>query len=791
MTGRKQKSEVFIMNNTYRRRIGAKVTLVLLSVVLLLFLLSSAVSAQLPGDVNYDGIVDIRDVVLVQRHILGYQPPLTSAQLAIADVNGDGMVNIVDVNLMMQYIQGYINSFPTHHLHAPVLIAPAAGASVDGSMVSFQWGAVTGATRYQLEISKASDGTIFRTVDLGNVTSITEYAFANDGAQYRWRVRAGSSTQWGAWSLHRTFTNGAALPAPTLGSPANNAALDSTSVNFQWSAVTGATRYQLEVIRVSDGFLFKNVELGNTTSASQSGFPNDGTEYRWRVRAGNTHAWGAWTAYRYFSSGVVLPAPTLSSPANNSELSSSSVLFRWNAVSGATKYQLEVLRGTETAPFKDVTVGNITMSEQFGFLRDGTQYRWRVRAGNNTGWGAWSGYFTLTSGSIPVAPTLLSPANDAIVPGFQISFQWNAVTGANKYELEVVDKSNSAYVTKSILGDVTSSLERGFPNDASNYKWRVRAGSSEGWGPWSDYRNFTNGNPPTGPVLTYPRNNEVITGDRVTFEWDPAPGASRYELLIQYDTAGGTEYRRVMVGYVHATRQTDFPNDGSNFRWSVRSGNANGWGEFTTPFRKFTNGSPFTAPTLINPQAYASISSEPIQFSWNAVSNATDYEVEIVNVRFGTPVRFKAGNVTTTSQSGFGFADGTQYRWRVRAGDGTNWGAWSAARDFITQTTVAGAPAAPSLLSPATNATAATETIEFSWTTSAGALNYQLQVVRLSGGAIVVDGPLGNMTSSSESGFPVDGGEYLWRVRAGNATDWGPWSFYRGFTNGSWWVFPF
>ncbi len=684
------------MYTAYRRKIGARATLALLFIIILLFLLSSAVSAQMPGDVNFDGIVDIRDVVMVQRYSLGYQPPLTAMQVSVADVNGDGVVNVIDTNLIMQYIQGYINSFPTFRPHAPVLITPAEGASVGGSMVSFQWGAVTGAIRYQLEISKVSDGTIFRIVDLGNVTAAAEHAFGNDGAQYRWRVRAGSSTQWGAWSLHRSFTNGAALPAPTLLSPANNSALTGTSV-----------------------------------------------------------------------------------------------LFRWNEVNSATKYQLEVLKGSDNVPFKDVVVGNIAMSEQFGFVRDGTQYRWRVRAGNNTGWGAWSGYFILTGGSTPAAPTLASPANDVNVPGFQISFQWNAVSGANKYELEVVDKSNSAFVVKTILDDVTSSLQRGFTSDASSYKWRVRAGSTEGWGPWSDYRHFINGNAPAGPVLTYPLNNEIVSGDRVTFEWNPAPGADRYELLIQYDTAAGTEYRRIMVGYVHASRQTDFPNDGSNFRWSVRSGNANGWGEFTTPSRKFTNGLPFSAPVLQTPAAYSTQGGTSVTFTWDTVLTAARYNLEVVDARTGVTKNSEFPTANSLALTGFP-NDGSEYKWRVRAGDSSRWGAWSPYRYFINETIAAGAPSAPSLLSPAINATAATPTVEFKWTTSSGALNYQLQVVRVSGGAVVVDVNFGAIvTSSAQSGFPVDGSEFLWRVRAGNAANWGPWSFYRGFTNGSWWVFPF
>ena len=687
------------MNNTNRRRVGAKVTLVLLSVFILLILLSSAVSSQMLGDVNIDGFVDIRDVVLVQRYVLGQQM-LTPAQLTAADVNGDGVVNVVDVNLMMQYIQGYINSFPTHHLHAPVLIAPVAGASVDGSMVSFQWGAVTGATRYQLEITKVSDGTIFRTIDLGNDTTTTQYAFANDGAQYRWRVRAGSSTQWGAWSLHRTFTNGAALPAPTL-----------------------------------------------------------------------------------------------SSPANNSELSSSSVLFRWNAVSGATKYQLEVLRGTESEPFKDVTVGNITMSEQFGFLRDGTQYRWRVRAGNNTDWGAWSGYFTLTSGQLLAAPVLTSPIITLTpVPGRQITFSWQAVTRAINYELEIVNERTGAFVTKASVGNVTSSPQRGFEDDGTTYKWRVRAASSEGWGAWSNYVQFINGSAPGAPVLSRPEPNEKFSVDWMNFEWKPVPGADRYELEIK--DKSNKVYRTEVVYGRTTSLQQDFPVDGGQYTWTVRSGNANGWSSIWAPSRSFTVGSAYAIPTLISPQAFASINTEPIKFSWNAVSNASKYEVEITDVRFGTPVRFTVDNATNTEQSGFNFTDGKQYRWRVRAGNGTNWGDWSASRDFITENKPNSNIPALSLLSPADTATAGGDTIGFKCTLLHGvATYYQFQIVRVAGGQMFRDvthptTPLYDADSQSFkiSGFPDDGTVFMWRVRAGNAGGAGGWSFYRTFTNGSnWW----
>jgi hypothetical protein len=769
---------------------GIKAAMVLLAILALLVLFVPAVSAQMLGDVNFDGSVNVLDVIIVQRYILGIQT-LTTAQRTVADVNGDGYVNIVDANLLMQYAQGYINSFPTQHLHAPSLIAPMNSAVIEGSSITFQWGAVSGATRYQLEITRVSDGSVFRTVDLGNYTYTTQYIFANDGIQYQWRVRAGNSTQWGYWSGYRSFTNGSALHAPTLGSPADNASLDSSNVSFQWSAVTGATRYQLEVVRVNDGFTFKNVELGNVVSNTQTGFPNDGTQYRWRVRAGNTTGWGAWTLYRHFTSGSFLPAPILTAPTHNSTITGSSVIFSWNPVFGANKYQLEVYRGTEISPYKEATLGNVTSTEQLGFLSDGRQYRWRVRAGNSNGWGAWSLVNVFNSGSLPVAPILSIPAAGANVPGKQITFQWNAVSGANMYEIEIFNEGNGSIFSRTLVTDATTLIQRGFPDDSSSFKWRVKAAGKEGWGPWSGYRSFTNGNLPSGPVLSRPAEGESLNGTRITFEWNTVPGADRYQLLILHGLTGLSEFRRVDIGFGGASRQSDFPNDGSYFRWAVRAGNANGWGEFS-PYRTFSNGSPFGYPVLQSPAAYSTQSGTTIDFSWDLMSGASRYNLEVVDVRTGVTKTNATVTSETSSQPDFP-NDGSEYKWRVRAGDSSRWGNWSAYRYLINETVPATAPAAPSLLSPAIGATAATETIDFEWSASAGATRYQLQVVRVDGGATTVNEQIaGALTTSSQAGFPNDGSEYMWRVRAGNASQWGAWSFYRSFTNGGpWWNFGF
>ncbi len=62
------------------------------------------------GDVNDDGRIDIQDVSLVTRHVMGIESILAS-QMEAADVNGDGNVDIQDIALITQRALGMIDNF--------------------------------------------------------------------------------------------------------------------------------------------------------------------------------------------------------------------------------------------------------------------------------------------------------------------------------------------------------------------------------------------------------------------------------------------------------------------------------------------------------------------------------------------------------------------------------------------------------------------------------------------------------------------------------------------------------
>jgi hypothetical protein len=110
------------MINLFRKRTGAKLSLVLLSIFLFLLLFAPSASAAMMGDIDDSGSINVLDVVLAKQHVLGLQL-LTPAQKLVADVNGSGDVDVLDVDLIMRKTLGLITEFPIVQLQVSSVTA--------------------------------------------------------------------------------------------------------------------------------------------------------------------------------------------------------------------------------------------------------------------------------------------------------------------------------------------------------------------------------------------------------------------------------------------------------------------------------------------------------------------------------------------------------------------------------------------------------------------------------------------------------------------------------------------
>ena len=60
---------------------------------------------RLEGDLNYDEVVDIYDLMLLVDFNLGYEGQVNAY---FGDINGDGMLNVMDLISLIQMIMGYL-----------------------------------------------------------------------------------------------------------------------------------------------------------------------------------------------------------------------------------------------------------------------------------------------------------------------------------------------------------------------------------------------------------------------------------------------------------------------------------------------------------------------------------------------------------------------------------------------------------------------------------------------------------------------------------------------------------
>ena len=136
-------------------------------------------------------------------------------------------------------------------------------------------------------------------------------------------------------------TSGSPPAAPTLVSPSNNSSTSDTTPYFDWSAVSGATAYLLQV---DDSSSFNSPEISTTTGNSDytASSPLATGTYYWRVQASNSYGSGSWSPVWSFSLGSAPSVPTNLQASDGTY--TNEVLVTWNSSSTATRY--EVYRAT-------------------------------------------------------------------------------------------------------------------------------------------------------------------------------------------------------------------------------------------------------------------------------------------------------------------------------------------------------------------------------------------------------------------------------------------------------------
>jgi uncharacterized repeat protein (TIGR01451 family) len=233
------------------------------------------------------------------------------------------------------------------------LISPANGSTVGAGPVNFVWTNIPDAINYELWASLADGSAVL--VGATTATSMTQEVPAG---RLSWFVRAvvnrcpkRDSVTFG---FDRTLPEACInLRRPAEGSPSDRDQVVSP-VDFRWSEVEGATRYELFILRSGVPQL-----VVQTTGTRVDAVPLPHMTGRWFVRAWTEQNCSIDSDERSFEvvprppSCSAIAAPVISTPAEIS----SGVPFNllWSSVPGASTYQLQIAAAPSFAGAEIVT----------------------------------------------------------------------------------------------------------------------------------------------------------------------------------------------------------------------------------------------------------------------------------------------------------------------------------------------------------------------------------------------------------------------------------------------------
>ena len=476
--------------------------------------------------------------------------------------------------------------------------------------VTLTWDTVRGATGYDVKFN-------------GTVRNVKEPLITITGLKpetnYTYSVCSRYSTAASLYSTERTVKT---LPgAPAV--PANvTASATVNSVTISWSAVSGATGYDVACGNQSYQTTGTSITIKNLSS---------NTDYTYQVRAKNAGGGGSYSALKTIRTLPEAPV-NVSATANQT-----SVTVSWSTVSGAKSYDVLFDGAVRNIYGNSTTYSNLTPN---------TKHTYAVRANCTGGTSAYSASQTITT--LPYAPGV--PANvtaSATVNSATVS--WSAVSGATSYEVLFNNQTHTTTTTKVTISGLSAN---------TSYYYQVRAKNAGGTGYYSAQQTIKTLEIAPG-VPTNVR--ATATSNSITLQWDKVTGAASYDVRVGSTVYNVTGTTKTITGLLANT----------SYSCQVRAKNTGGMSAYTTALN---------VKTLVNPPATpmnvrATTTTDSITISWNLVGNATGYEVRLGNLIYiasGTP------KVIT------GLEPGTEYHYSVRAKNGGGYSEYSAIQTATT-----------------------------------------------------------------------------------------------------------
>lgn len=626
------------------------------------------------------------------------------------------------------------------------------GTGATNSTIIANWGAVTGATEYLLDVSDDPNfGSYvggYNDFQIPGAQSNHTVIGLVPGTTYHYRVKAKGANVTSVESNRIDY-------ATTITPPTASQETVRTTGSFQanWSAVTGVTNYRLDV-STNSGFTgilsnYNNIQVGATNKSVTGLTP--GKNYYYRVRSEGPDVNSINSSHITANTAIHVPTAVAETANTNTGFQAN-----WTTVSGAVSYGLDVSDNSSFSSFlpgyNDKSIsGQSTSSTAVSGLVAGKNYYFRVRARGE--------HITSTPSSGRTASTnIQAPATSGAtsIGGTSFTANWAPVSGVSNYLLDISTDANFGSYLSGYQNLNLTTTSRGITglSIGTTYHYRVTAvGGTTNSQESTVVTTHTTISTPTAIA-----GSGATTGT-IQANWNAVVGATEYLLDVSdnptFSTYVGTYNDFIIPGGLTSHVIAGL-SPGTNYHYRLK---AKGQTVQSQESNAIAANTLMTTPAVSQESAATDNS---FQANWVVTPGASSYRLDVSTDSGFNSILSGYSNKTVNGVNHLitGLNPGKHYYYRLRAVSADNF--TSASSTIIAANTTISNPVATT----ASNASASG--IQANWNAVAGASSYRLDVSAASNFSSLLTG-YNNLTVSGTSlsitGL-LPGKNYFYRVRA-------------------------
>lgn len=479
-----------------------------------------------------------------------------------------------------------------------------------------------------------------------------------------------------------------------------------------------------------------------------------------RIRYGCSSI-GYAACYVDYGSGEATGAE-ITSPANGSTFSDTSVEFTWSGAEGATEYWLGIgdaigkfnsysrSQGTNTSVTVDrlAANGRPLYAKLFSKIDD-----------------AWYGHlYTYTSVTQPATKAAMtSPTAGSTLEDSSVTFEWSAGARVSEYSLWIGTTRAAYNLYNKSQGLNQTVTVTNLPAGGRTLYVRLFSKIAGVW-QYNDYTYTSPTGTPEAAVMTAPENASTLEASTVTFTWSEGLGVTEYTLQLG-TTAGGLQICKRAMGKAMSATVAGLPTNSSTLYVRL-------WSKCTGVWQyndyQYTTASLTRGPAeMTSPENASVFTSNRVTFTWSTGTGVTEYKLNVGTTVGGYNLyNVSRGLNLSATVGGLPINGRTVYvrLWSKIAG------VWQK-RDY-TYTAVTATASAGTMTSPTSGSTLTSSMATFEWAAGTGVTEYWLNIGTTLGGITLYNKSLGLSTSVTVTNLPTNGRTLYVRLSSKIGSTW-------------------